>query len=170
MTAQSLFQPISVLVVDDSAYMRQLLLGLLNALEVGKVYLGANGEEGLALYQRHAPDVVITDAAMEPGDGFELVKTLRAIDSTALSTAPVIMVSGHTDIASVERARDAGITTFLSKPISAAMLYRRLAEVVCHPRAFIETETYRGPDRRRRDLPFEGAERRQPDAPQIALI
>lgn len=170
MTAQSLFEPISVLVVDDSAYMRQLLLGLLHALEVGRIFLGANGEEGLELYQRHMPDVVITDAAMEPGDGFDLVKRLRAIDCAELSTAPIIMVSGHTDVASVEKARDAGITAFLSKPISATTLYRRLAEVVCHPRAFIETDTYRGPDRRRRSIPFNGIDRRQATVPQVTLI
>ena len=170
MTAQSLFQPISVLVVDDSAYMRHLLFGLLNALEVGEIHLGANGEEGLELYQRHMPDVVITDAAMEPGDGFELVRTLRAIDNTELSTAPIIMVSGHTDVASVERARDAGITAFLSKPISAATLYRRLAEVVCHPRDFVDSPGYRGPDRRRRDQSFNGADRREPASVQVALI
>ena len=171
MTSQSLFQPISVLVVDDSAYMRHLLLGLLHALEVGEVFLAANGEEGLDLYQRHVPDVVITDAAMEPGDGFELVKTLRAINSAELSTAPIIMVSGHTDVDSIERARDAGITSFLSKPISATSLYKRLAEAVCHPRAFIDTPTYRGPDRRRRDTPFNGVDRRQEHVvPQVALI
>ena len=171
MTAQSLFQSISVLVVDDSAYMRHLLLGLLHALEVGKVHLAANGEEGLELYQRHAPDVVITDAAMEPGNGFELVKTLRAIDSAELSTAPILMVSGHTDVGSVKRARDAGITAFISKPISAATLYTRLAEVVCSPRTFVETSTYRGPDRRRRDMSFDGVDRRQQHVtPQVALL
>ncbi|HAC59422.1 MAG TPA: hypothetical protein DCF73_13860 [Rhodobiaceae bacterium] len=73
---------------------------------------------------------------------------------------PIIMVSGHTDIASVERARDIGISEFLSKPISARGLYERLIQVLDRPRQFVETPTYRGPDRRRRDRPFEGEDRR----------
>ncbi|MBO6633648.1 MAG: response regulator, partial [Parvibaculum sp.] len=73
---------------------------------------------------------------------------------------PIIMVSGHTDLASVERARDIGVTEFLSKPISARSLYERLIQVLDRPRQFVETPTYRGPDRRRRNTPFAGEDRR----------
>ena len=48
------------------------------------------------------------------------------------------------------------ISEFLSKPISARGLYERLIQVLDRPRQFVETQTYRGPDRRRRDRPLSG--------------
>ncbi len=160
--SRSVFNSLSVLVVDDSAYMRHLLTTLLEALGVAEVHVAIDGNEAWEIFRRHEPDLVITDAAMMPVDGFDLAKRLRSLNGRALGTVPIIMISGHTDIASVERARDIGITEFLSKPISARSLYERLIQVVDRPRQFVETPTYRGPDRRRRDRPFDGADRRGP--------
>lgn len=158
--AQSVFDKISVLVVDDSAYMRHLLHTLLQALNVSEIHLAINGEEAWELLNRHEPDIVITDAAMVPGDGFMFAKRLRSLRGRALGTIPIIMVSGHTDIASVERARDIGVTEFISKPISPRGLYERLLQVIDRPRPFVETPTYCGPDRRRRNAPYAGEDRR----------
>lgn len=158
--AQSVFDKVSVLVVDDSAYMRHLLLTLLQALNVSAVHLAINGEEAWELLNKHEPDLVITDAAMVPGDGFMFAKRLRSLRGRALGMIPIIMVSGHTDLASVERARDIGVTEFLSKPISPRSLYERMLQVVDRPRPFVETPTYRGPDRRRRSAPYAGEDRR----------
>ena len=59
------------------------------------------------------------------------------------------MVTGHTERARVEAARDAGVTEFLAKPITTQNLLTRLIEVVERPRPFIRCEGYFGPDRRR---------------------
>ena len=62
----------------------------------------------------------------------------------------------------VVTARDAGITEFLTKPISAKALYERILNVVANPRPFIKTKTYFGPDRRRNvNLNYIGPERRK---------
>lgn len=157
---RSVFEKLSILVVDDSAYMRHLLMTLLQALGVPEVHLAINGDEAWEKLHTCEPDLVITDAAMMPVDGFDFAQRLRSLHGRALGMVPIIMVSGHTDLASVERARDIGITEFLSKPISARSLYERLIQVLDRPRQFVETPVYRGPDRRRRDRPFDGAERR----------
>src|SRR6266851_823449 len=58
-------------------------------------------------------------------------------------------------------ARDAGVTEFLAKPISAKGLYQRILNVVANPRPFIKTKTYFGPDRRRNTAnAYIGPERR----------
>src|SRR6185436_8595600 len=62
---------------------------------------------------------------------------------------PIIMLTGHSEKKRVTAARDAGITEFLAKPISAKGLYERIVNVVASPRPFIKTKTYFGPDRRR---------------------
>jgi hypothetical protein len=59
-------------------------------------------------------------------------------------------------------ARDAGVTEFLAKPISANALYQRVLNIVANPRPFIKTKTYFGPDRRRNVNPnYNGPERRK---------
>ena len=50
----------------------------------------------------------------------------------------------------MEAARDAGVTEFLAKPITADNLFSRIAEIVERPRAFVRCDSYFGPDRRRR--------------------
>jgi len=59
------------------------------------------------------------------------------------------MLTGHSEKRRVTVARDAGVTEFLAKPISAKGLYQRIMNVVASPRPFIKTKTYFGPDRRR---------------------
>ena len=59
------------------------------------------------------------------------------------------MISGHTERYRVEAARDAGVTEFLAKPITAQNLFARIAEIVERPRAFVRCDAYFGPDRRR---------------------
>jgi len=73
---------------------------------------------------------------------------------------PIIMLSGHTEKARVMQARDAGITEFMAKPIAARALYARMVAVIEHPRTFVKTASYFGPDRRRQDMPFPGPDRR----------
>jgi DNA-binding response OmpR family regulator len=85
------------------------------------------------------------------------------------------MLTGHTERTRVTAARDAGITEFLAKPVSAKRLYQRVFSIVAHPRPFIKTATYFGPDRRRStSANYSGPERRKGGASdtitQLALI
>jgi hypothetical protein len=68
-------------------------------------------------------------------------------------------------------ARDAGVTEFLAKPISAKGLYQRILNVVANPRPFIKTETYFGPDRRRNvNASYAGPERRKGEKADVIRI
>jgi DNA-binding response OmpR family regulator len=72
------------------------------------------------------------------------------------------MLTGHSEKRRVTAARDAGVTEFLAKPISAKGLYERIVNVVASPRPFIKTATYFGPDRRRNvSTSYVGPERRK---------
>ena len=62
------------------------------------------------------------------------------------------MVTGHTERARVEAARDAGVTEFIAKPITTQALLLALVEIVERPRPFIRCENYFGPDRRRHKM------------------
>jgi DNA-binding NtrC family response regulator len=80
---------------------------------------------------------------------------------------PVIMITGHSTMQRVNEARNAGVNEFLAKPLTARGVIERLDRVVEHPRPYVRTADYFGPDRRRRADPnFQGPWRRQGDGPQ----
>ncbi len=152
---------ISLMIVDDYAPMRKILLSLFRELGIKRLSQATGGAEALRLIKGNEPDVIVLDAIMEPMDGLELTRKIRNGEAGIDPFVPIIMVSGQTELRHILKARDAGVTEFLAKPISARAMYARLCTVVANPRPFIRTETFFGPDRRRRALPYDGADRRQ---------
>lgn len=161
---RSVFGTLTVLVVDDSIFMRRLISRLLEIMGIGQILLAADGEEAWSKFLAHKPDIVITDAAMKPMDGFMLTQRLRAMGERELCAVPIIMVSAHSHRAAVERARDLGITDFLCKPISPKLLYERIISVLNKPREIVHAQDFTGPSRRQSDEAFDGPERRGPVA------
>lgn len=156
---------LSVLVADDSPQMRRLLIAMLNALGIWKVRTAADGRVAFEAIQAERPDILITDADMGHVGGMELVRSIRRNQDSNDPYLPIIMVTGHTEKSWVEDARDAGVNEFVAKPISAASLYSRIAEVILNPRPFVRSEDYIGPDRRRRDSSkYGGPMRRKEDS------
>lgn len=155
---------LTVLFVDDSPYMRRLIHDLLVVMGVGNVVTATDGESALALYKEHVPDILITDASMQPMDGFEFAQRIRTDKTNPNPYVPIIMLSGHVEMANVEKARDNGVTEYLAKPVSAASLQQRLISVIERPRQFVKVGDYFGPDRRRHtDDMFAGENRRGAD-------
>lgn len=155
------FKKLKVVVIEDNNHMRMLLLSLLHAFGVKHAIGETNGKSGFVLVQAVKPDFVVTDYAMEPVNGVEFVRLIRALH-TPLAWIPIIMVTGHSERHYIEQARDAGVTEFLSKPITARALYLRIMEVIERPRQFVRAPTFAGPDRRRKTLPH-FAKRRSTD-------
>jgi CheY-like chemotaxis protein len=143
------FNRLRFLVIDDNAHMRRIVRTLLHGFGARDVYEAEDGATGLDAFTHHIPDIVMTDWAMPIFDGLELTQMIRQPGANANPFVPIIMVTGHTEKERVTAARDAGITEFLAKPISAKALYQRIVNVVANPRPFIKTKTYVGPDRRR---------------------
>lgn len=63
------------------------------------------------------------------------------------------MMTGHSERSRVYEARDAGVTEFIVKPITAKAVLDRLNAVIMRPRPFIRSRDYVGPCRQRRDAP-----------------
>jgi DNA-binding response OmpR family regulator len=95
-------------------------------------------------------------------DELELTQMIRQPGANPNPYVAIIMLTGHSEKKRVVAARDAGVTEFLAKPISAKALYQRIMNIVVNPRPFIKTRTYFGPDRRRNvNLNYVGVERRK---------
>ena len=142
------FNKLRFLICDDNAHMRRIVRTLLHSFGGREVYEAEDGASALETFNHHAPDIVLCDWQMPIITGLELAQMIRQ-PGTANPYVPIIMLTGHSDKKRVMAARDAGVTEFLAKPISAKALYQRIVNVVVSPRPFIRTKTYFGPDRRR---------------------
>jgi CheY-like chemotaxis protein len=143
------FENLKALIVEDNAHMRSLLRALLNSVGIKDVSEAAHGQAAIESLRERKPDLVLSDLAMKPMDGLEFTRYVRNHEQSPNPFVPIIMISGHTEKYRVEAARDAGVTEFLAKPITAHNLFARIAEIVERPRAFVRCESYFGPDRRR---------------------
>ncbi len=156
---------LKILLVDDNHYMRVLLAEILRAIGVKDIFEATDGAEGLQMMRDHAVDIVMTDLSMQPLDGIDFVRLLRNSPDSPNQMCPVIMITGHSTFARVHEAREAGVNEFLAKPLTARGVIERLHQAVEHPRPFVRTDDYFGPDRRRRsDANFKGPFRRSTDA------
>src|SRR5476651_1762778 len=156
------FNRLRFLVIDDNAHMRRMLRTLLHGFGAREVHEAEDGAVGLEAFVQHSPDIIITDWAMPVFDGLELTQMIRQPGANSNPYVPIIMLTGHSEKQRVVSARDAGVTEFLAKPISAKGLYERIVNVVANPRPFVKSKTYFGPDRRRNtNANYVGPERRK---------
>ena len=78
------------------------------------------------------------------------------------------MITGHSTLRRIHEARDVGVNEFMAKPITARGVIGRLQQIIDHPRPFIRTDDYFGPDRRRKNDPeHPGPWRRATDGPTV---
>ena len=93
MTANNdLLKQQTVLYVEDEEIARASIGSFLSRY-VGELLLGANGSEGLELYQEKRPAVVITDLEMPVMNGMEMIKRIRALDRNI----PIIITTAYDD-------------------------------------------------------------------------
>jgi CheY-like chemotaxis protein len=159
------FELLKILLVDDNHHMRVLLSEILRAIGVKHVLEAGDGAEALQLMRSQPVDIVMTDLAMQPVDGIDFVRLLRNSPDSPNQMCPVIMITGHSTHRRVKEARDAGVDEFLAKPVTARGVIERVTQIVEHPRPYLRTGDYFGPERRRKAEPhYPGPWRRGTDA------
>ena len=140
------------LVIDDSAFMRELLGDVLRHFDVHAIREAGDGAEALQVMLAWTPDIILADWEMQPFDGIEFTRTVRASTEGNTRFLPIIMVSAHSEYWRIQNARSAGVNEFLVKPVSPKALFSRIRAVIERPRPFIKAPGYFGPDRRRQNL------------------
>jgi DNA-binding response OmpR family regulator len=110
---------VTILAVDDDPIHR----------EFATVYLGAPGtsvvtadsaEAGLAQLESRHFDIALVDVDMPGMNGIDMVQTLRT--DSRYDNLPIIVITGREDMASIDRAYDAGATSFMCKPVNWRLL------------------------------------------------
>ena len=149
--------------------MRRLLREVLVALgfNVGDIRFASDGEDALQMLREHRFDFIICDINMLPMNGTQFTKRIRTAAETWDPAIPIIICTGHTEIGHIRDARDVGADEIICKPITVQNIYERIRAVIERPRPFIESDQFAGPDRRRRELPFDGEKRRKVDPQDV---
>lgn len=117
-----------ILVVDDYKTMVRIVRNLLNQLGFHDVDEANDGASALAKLRARRFGLVISDWAMEPMNGLELLQQVRA--DPDLKTLPFIMITAENRKDRVARAEQAGANGFIVKPFTAETLIDRIARVM----------------------------------------
>lgn len=144
-----LISQLSILVVDDNAFMRNIVRSLLTSIGVKKVFEAPDGIAGLELIRSEMPDVVILDWEMPMLNGPEFVRIVRSPGVFPLPDIPIIMLTAHGERWRIVEAVRLGVNEFLCKPVSAKSLHERFVSILLKPRASVHVGGYYGPEPRR---------------------
>ena len=122
-----------VLVVDDNKVARESLCKSLESMSMN-VFAVASGEEAIAEMDGAARsgkpfEIIFLDWKMPGIDGIETAKRIRSMENIS-ETNSVIMVTAYSKDEVIDQARDAGIKSFLIKPVSQSMLFDTIMEVL----------------------------------------
>jgi len=137
---------LKILLVDDDSSMRFLVRDLLKAFGIGDVQTANDGQAAYQALRNFVADIVIADWVMKPMNGLEFLQKVRNEPDSPNPYVPMIMLTGYTDVDRVMACRNAGVTSYLAKPITPETLYKRIVSVIEDERPFVRTESYFGPD------------------------
>jgi two-component system, chemotaxis family, chemotaxis protein CheY len=138
----------NVLVVDDSAVMRAMIIRILRltGLSLGEVYEAPNGREGLKVLDEKWVDLALVDINMPVMNGEEMIDNVRNSQTTA--DLPIIVVSTESNVERVETIRRKNVE-FVHKPFTPEVLRKTVLQLTGVPNEQLSGEntlSQGGPD------------------------
>jgi two-component system, chemotaxis family, chemotaxis protein CheY len=147
------FEPLSFLIVDDSAHMRAIIRTILLGFGCRRFSEAGDGAEGLEHFLHSAPDIIITDWEMPVLSGPEMIRMIRNPNATHNAFVPIILLTAYSERGRMMQAKGFGVHEILRKPVSPAALYQRVRAILLEPREFLRTPSYFGPTPREERVP-----------------
>ena len=117
----------SILAVDDSASMRQMVSFALKSAG-HDVVEAADGEQALALAKTRKVNLVITDVNMPKMDGITLIRELRSLPDYRFT--PILMLTTESAPEKKQQGKEAGATGWLVKPFNPDQLIATINKVL----------------------------------------
>jgi PAS domain S-box-containing protein len=124
----TILKGLRVLVIDDEPDARELLT-LALAQSGAEVKAAANARLGLDILKAWRPDVLVSDIGMPGQDGYDLIRSVRALESENGGRIPALALTGYASADDVLRAQQAGFQTHMSKPVSPNDLVSAVARL-----------------------------------------
>ena len=119
--------PSEILVIDDDAFIRELLVEVLST-DGRRVTTAPTGAEGLARLAESPPALVLLDLGLPDIPGLTLLRLLRA--ASGWEGVKILMLTASSDLANVVAAKQAGATGYVCKPIKAEALVSMVNDVL----------------------------------------
>jgi signal transduction histidine kinase/CheY-like chemotaxis protein/sensor domain CHASE-containing protein len=114
--------PGKILVVEDNP-INQLLIDELLSDEGHQVTIAEHGQEALEILNNETFDLIFMDIQMPTMDGYEATRAIRAMDSSKVSSTPIIALTANAFKEDRSRCLDAGMNDFLTKPLEPIALF-----------------------------------------------
>jgi len=115
-----------ILVVDDSAVMRKVLIGALSKVGVEDVSQASDGREAVAAVEKETYDLVLMDWNMPNMSGIDALREIRASGNKT----PVIMVTTEAEKSRVVEALKAGANNYVIKPFQPNTIGVKIKETL----------------------------------------
>jgi two-component system, chemotaxis family, chemotaxis protein CheY len=120
---------INVLIVDDSAVMRAMILKTMrmSGLPLGDIYQASDGRQGLKALNEHWIDLVLLDINMPVMNGEQMIDCM--IEDPELKDTPIVVISTEGSQTRIERLQRKG-TRFVHKPFSPEILRNTVKDIL----------------------------------------
>ncbi|MEM1366229.1 MAG: response regulator, partial [Pseudomonadota bacterium] len=117
---------LNVVVVEQSKPMQTIMRSVLTSIKVSRVRIFDSVNDALRSMHSERPHVVLTDLAMHPTSGVDLIRLMRRPDMDPLCYVPVIVVTAQASRAMLMQAVEVGAHHVLAKPVSPMIILKTL--------------------------------------------
>jgi len=119
-------RPTTALIVDDEAHLRAYLKLILKQLGFEIIYEAVNGQEGVDLYKRWTPELVLMDVNMPIKEGLEALQDILEFDEEAV----VVMASSVASRHAVEKSVEIGASYYLRKDMKKDQIVDSINQLI----------------------------------------
>ncbi len=117
--------------------------------------------QAMEMLQTYKADAAMIGIELKGIAGVDYLHRLRNRKISPQPDLPLILVVSAADPKALRNACQIGIENFVPKPVNEETLIKRVAATINFPQRFVANRYYFGPDRRRKEIPFDGPERRR---------
>ena len=110
----------TILIVEDTELNIDLITQLLE--DDYNLLIARDGIEGVSMATEHTPDLILMDISLPILDGYEATRTI----CKTMPSLPIIGLSAHAMDGHEQKARNAGCTDYLTKPVNDDLLFKML--------------------------------------------
>lgn len=123
---------LKILIADDQRFILGILFHILKelGLKSENIHQATNGDEAAKILASLPIDVAICDINMGPGNGLLLLRDIRTGVAKVPPDLPVIFLTGHSDVATVQMARSLDANGFLVKPVTKKQFQEKIEGVL----------------------------------------